>query len=140
MSSAFTPGFSLVLDHTNPSFDATTYDYGQSGFEETVSFLKLNTRPDEVIASMKDIGYSAGRRYFETYSALYGDSISESALTKGIERGDFVYIVFTELRGQDQLIVNPLNQWIAQHCTLVRSFGNYRVYKRTRGLTESSQP
>jgi hypothetical protein len=120
---------------------ATTYDYGQSGFEETVSFLKLNTRPDEVIASMKDIGYSAGRRYFETYSAIYGDSVSEAALIKGIERGAFGYIVFTESRGQDQLIVNPrLNQWIAQHCTLVRSFGNYRVYKRTRGLAATPQP
>ena len=36
---------------------STTYDYGETGFLETVAFLRGNTGPDDVISSMKDIGY-----------------------------------------------------------------------------------
>jgi hypothetical protein len=38
--------------------------------------------------------------------------------------------VFTEGHGQDQMAVKPsLLKWVSEHCDLVRSFGNYRLYQ-----------
>jgi hypothetical protein len=109
---------------------ATTYNYGQTGFLDTVAFLRLNTRPDEMIASMKDIGYRVGRPYFTTYGALYGDDAALSRLIEGIESGRISFEVFTEGKGEDQLVMRPfLQSWVAEHCTLVTSFGNYRIYR-----------
>ena len=109
---------------------ATTYDYGQTGFSETVSFIDENTTSEDRIVSMKDIGYRSRRRYFENYSALYGDPASASELEAVIASGKVAFAVFTEGKGQDQLMMNPaLRQWIAEHCKLARSFGNYRIYQ-----------
>lgn len=109
---------------------ATTYDYGQTGFMDTVAYLKLNTRPDQVIVSMKDIGYRCRRRYFENYGALYGDEASATRMLALIGGGTATYAVFTEGRGQDQLLMNPrVQQWVLKNCVLVASFGNYRIYQ-----------
>jgi hypothetical protein len=111
---------------------STTYDYGETGFMETVAFLKSHTGPDDIISSMKDIGYRTGRRYHENYQGLYMGGSDASLLRQAIGSGRIKYSVFTEDRGQDQLIVNPeLRQWVLKHCTLVRSFGNYRIYQLT---------
>lgn len=109
---------------------ATTYDYGQTGFEETVHFIDANTQPSDVIVSMKDIGYRSRRRYFENYAALYGDPGSAMRIEQAIARGKVSYAVFTEGKGQDQLPMNPeLRRWVLENCTLVKSFGNYRIYR-----------
>lgn len=108
---------------------ATTYDYGQTGLVETAAFISANTGPDDVIASMKDVGFLTKRRYYENYQAIYLDGSSRVELVKAIESGRVSYVVFTEGRGQDQLRMNPvLRDWIRDNCTLVRSFGDYRVY------------
>ena len=108
---------------------STTYDYGQTGFEDTVSFIRVNTQPDQVIASMKDVGFKAGRRYIENYSALYGGPDQANQLVGAISSGRVRYAVFTAQRGQDNLMMNPhLKSWIEQNCMLVRSFGDYRIY------------
>jgi hypothetical protein len=108
---------------------STTYDYGQTGFEDTVSFIRVNTQPDQVIASMKDIGFKAGRKYIENYSAIYGGPDQVDRLTEAISSGRVRYAVFTVQRGQDNLMMNPrLKSWIEQRCVLVRSFGDYRIY------------
>ena len=109
---------------------ATTYNYGQTGFLDTVAYLKMNTRPDEMIASMKDIGYRLGRPYFTTYGAIYGDEAALRRLIEGIESGRISFEVFTEGKGEDQLVMKPsLQMWIAEHCALAASFGNYRIYR-----------
>jgi Dolichyl-phosphate-mannose-protein mannosyltransferase len=109
---------------------STTYDYGQTGFEDTVSFIRANTQPDEVIASMKDIGFKAERRYIENYGPLYGGPNDPARwLTEALSSGQVRYAVFTAQRGQDNLLANPpLKSWIEQNCALVRSFGDYRIY------------
>jgi hypothetical protein len=119
---------------------ATTYNYGQTGFLDTVSFLRINTRPDEMIASMKDIGYRLGRPYFTTCGALYGDDAALSRLIEGIESGRISFEVFTEGKGEDQLVMKPfLRSWITDHCSLVASFGNYRIYHyRSPRLAQSA--
>lgn len=111
---------------------ATTYDYGEMGFLDTVAFLKSNTRPDDVIAAMKDIGFSSRRRCFETYGALHSGEGSAAAarFMEAAASGRFAYIVFTEGRGTDGLVWNPaLRQWFLDRSKLVRSFGNYRIYQ-----------
>lgn len=119
---------------------STTYDYGETGFVETVAFLQSNSGSDDIISSMKDIGYRTGRRYHENYQALYEGEPDAGLLRQAIGSGRIKYSVFTEDRGQDQLIVNPeLREWVLKHCTLVRSFGNYRIYQLTRNLLEKRE-
>ena len=119
-------GIALYQESTPYS---TTYDYGQMGFTDTAAFLRSNTGPDDVIAAMKDIGFHCGRRYFETYGLIYINA-GAAEFKRAALSNHFAYLVFTEGRGQDQLIVNPsLRQWVLDQATLVRSFGNYRVYQ-----------
>jgi hypothetical protein len=132
LSAAAGNSLGVALHQARASY-STTYDYGQTGFEDTVSFIRANTQPDQAIASMKDIGFTADRRYFENYGAIfggldaYGDPVDR--LTKAISSGRARYAVFTAQRGQDNLGLNPrLQSWIAQNCVLVRSFGDYRIY------------
>ena len=107
-----------------------TYDYGQSGIVDAASFVKQNTTSDETIASMKDLGFRAGRRYYETYGMIYGGLTGAEALIALIKSETVKFAVFTEDRGQDQLIVNPdLLRWIQANCVVVESFGNYRIYE-----------
>lgn len=108
---------------------ATSYDYGQRGFVDTVSYVRTHTDPNDVIVSMKDIGYAAHRRYFENYAAVYGDSQQSRALMDLTASGVAKLAIFTEGRGQDQLVVNPpLRDWITGNCRLLASFGDYRLY------------
>jgi hypothetical protein len=108
---------------------STTYDYGQRGFSDTVAFLRLNTAPEDVIVSMKDIGFAADRRYIENYIALFYGSEAEQRLKNAIASGSVSYAVFTE-RGQDQLKFLPsLDEWMKANTTLARSFGDYRIYR-----------
>lgn len=108
---------------------STTYDYGQSGLQETAAFLRVHTTKQDVISSMKDVGFLAERRYYENYSALYDDA-SAARLIAAWEAGKVSYIVFTEGIGQDQLAVRPvLAAWTAQNANLVASFGHYRIYR-----------
>jgi hypothetical protein len=78
---------------------------------------------------MKDIGYAAHRRYFENYAATYGDVEEGQHLRKLALSNDAKLLIFTESRGQDQLIVNaPLRDWVTSSCRLLASFENYRIY------------
>jgi hypothetical protein len=109
---------------------STTYDYGQMGFPDTVAFLKSHTRPNDVIAAMKDIGFACRLHCFENYAALAGGPAAASRFMDAAASGRFAYIVFTEGRGQDALERNPaLRQWFLARSKLVQSFGNYRIYR-----------
>jgi hypothetical protein len=141
-SLVFYGGFQLGVGIYQSRVDySTTYDYGQTGFLDTVAFIRLNTNPNDKIAAMKDVGYKAERRYFETYSALYGSAASAQWLMHEIVEGNIKYVVFTEGRGQDQLMMNPtLQDWIATHCNVIASFGNYRIYQYAETTVRASAP
>lgn len=118
-----------VAVYQNSQEYATTYDYGQRGFPDAVNFVTANTGPNDVIESMKDVGYAAHRRYFENYGALYGDKQEGAKLIDWAASGRAKLSIFTEGRGQDQLVINPLlRDWFTGRCRLLGSFGNYRVY------------
>jgi hypothetical protein len=107
---------------------STTYDYGQRGLQETADFIASHTTKKDVISSMKDVGFLAKRRYYENYSALYDDA-SAARLIAAWESGKVAYIVFTEGRGQDQLLKPALRSWVAGKAEQTASFGNYRIYR-----------
>lgn len=128
VSAAAGNSFGVALYQARAGY-STTYDYGQTGFEDTVGFIRANTQPDQMIASMKDIGFKADRRYFENYGAIYGGPEPAGRLIEAISSGKVRYEVFTAQRGQDNLAMNPpLKSWIEKNCELVRSFGDYRIY------------
>jgi len=108
---------------------STTYNYGQRGLRETAAFIASHTTEQDVISSMKDVGFMARRRYYENYDALISDAGRER-LIAAWESGKVGYIVFTEGRGQDQLVDKPaLRSWIDSNAEQVASFGNYRIYR-----------
>lgn len=109
---------------------STTYDYGQRGLQETAAFIASHTTKQDVISSMKDVGYLARRRYYENYGACINDTAA-ARLIAAWESGKVGYMVFTEGRGQDQLALRPaLKSWIAGNAEQTASFGNYRIYRR----------
>jgi hypothetical protein len=108
---------------------STDYDYGQEGLAEVASFIRINTAPGEVIASMKDVGFLAGRPFVENYLGLYFGEEHARAFIAAMESRRVRIMVFTEGLGQDQLVVQPfLHDWVQRNTRLVTSFGNYRVY------------
>ncbi|MGO4707030.1 ArnT family glycosyltransferase [Microvirga sp. 2MCAF38] len=108
---------------------ATQYDYGQIGFNEVRNWVEQNTRPDEVIMSMKDVGFATGRRYLENYEWIY-DPSQMQRLDQVVENLKIRVFIFTEGRGQDQLIFNPaLEAWVSKDTTL-KKIGHYKIYMR----------
>jgi hypothetical protein len=115
--------------YQNSSDYATTYDYGQRGFLDTIGYVRTHTAPDDLIVSMKDIGYAARRRYFSNYGAVYGDPTETKRLKELMDSGSAKLAIFTENHGQDQLIMNPpLRDWAWRNCRLEACFGDYRIY------------
>lgn len=108
---------------------STTYDYGQSGLQETAAYIASHTTRQDVISSMKDVGYLARRRYYENYAAVISDEAA-ARMIAAWEAGKVAYIVFTEGRGQDQAASKPaLRDWLAGNAEQTASFGNYRIYR-----------
>ncbi|GIU78297.1 MAG: hypothetical protein KatS3mg005_1535 [Bryobacteraceae bacterium] len=108
---------------------STTYNYGQEGFEETVCFIQQHTQPGDAILSMKDVGFRAGRRYFENYGYIFGGAERAEAARRILTEGKARYAVFTEGNGPDFLGLNPQLQEVIQSlCVLERSYGHYRIY------------
>jgi hypothetical protein len=108
---------------------STTYDYGQEGLAEAAKFVQQRTGPDDLVTSMKDLGFLADRRYVENYGSLY-DKTEARRLIEYWETGRVRYIVFTEGIGPDQVVRQPmLQEWLAQHAELAATFGHYRIYQ-----------
>jgi hypothetical protein len=119
----------------------TTYDYGQLGFDDTVCFIRAHTEPGDAILSMKDIGFRAGRRYFENYGYVFGGPAAAEAARKLLGDGKARYAVFTEGIGPDYLGFNPaLKEVINTLCVLERSYGHYRIYDCARGAAPGGKP
>ena len=112
---------------------STDYDYGQMGLDEAIAYVRANTGPDEVISSMKDLGFQARRRFIETYQPLYTSERRAGELIEAWEDGSVRLIVFTDGIGQDQAAVRPaLADWISRNAELVASPGHYRIYRPVR--------
>lgn len=117
----------------------TTYDYGQEGFDETVCFLRQHTAPGDAILSMKDVGFRAGRRYYENYGYVFGGPDAAESVRRLILERKARYAVFTEGNGPDHLGFNPeLARVIGSLCTLERAYGHYRIFDCARRPEEAA--
>ena len=123
-------GFGAAVYQARAGY-ATQYDYGQTGFDQTRDWLRENTTPDEVVMSMKDLGFAAGRRYLENYQYIYDKRYNLELLEGNVRDLGIRVFVFTEVRGQDRLALNSdLSHWIAQNTTRIAEFGNYVIYRK----------
>lgn len=119
----------------------TTYDYGQEGFDDTVCFLRHHTAPEEAIISMKDVGFRAGRRYFENYIYVFGGPEWTARMRQLLLEGRARYAVFTRGNGPDDLVHNPaLAEVIGSLCTLSRQYGHYRIYDCSGAAQRAAAP
>ncbi len=110
---------------------ATQYDYGQTGFVEASDWVSRHTASNEVIMSMKDLGFAIGRRYLENYGYVNSPALDQKSFGDLVERLGIRVFVFTEERGQDQLAGNhELADWIARNTKKTIQFGNYVIYTK----------
>ena len=106
----------------------TKYYYGQTGLDETVAYLKGKTRPDEVIFSMKDVGYYVNNRYEENYPYTF-DPEYQKHLEEIMRSGSIHYYVGTEGIGVDRMERCPkLYRIIRSYAVLERQFGNFVIF------------
>ncbi len=107
----------------------TKYLYGQTGLDQTANYLNLNTEDDEVIWSMKDVGYYADRRFIESYRYYFNESL-ETELEGMLKEGKVRYYVVTTGIGQDNIdYYTRIGEILEDHATIERRFGNFIIYK-----------
>lgn len=104
----------------------TKYYYGQSGLNETVEYLRVVTEEDEIIWSMKDVGYYVNNKYIENYQYLPDSNSLYSLLQEQSVR----YFVMTRGIGEDQVEAYPEHYQILQeYATLENEFGNFLIFR-----------
>ncbi len=105
----------------------TKYSYGQMGMNETIAYLRANLKKDEIIWSMKDIGFYAGNRYIENYDFFYNpdpDKRILSAIHSGVR-----FFVSTQGIGEDRIdVYTNVREALEACCRLDKNFGNFYIY------------
>lgn len=106
----------------------TKYHYGLEGFEETVIFLKERTGDDDIIWSMKDIGYYVNNKYIENYSYFFRPN-KEQLLTEKIKESKVKYFVVSTGIGQDRIdAYTNIKEVLEENLNHKVTFGNYTIY------------
>ncbi len=107
----------------------TKYLYGQQGMDETISYLGLNTKKDEVIWSMKDVGFYVNDKYYENYPFFF-DKKLESQLVQMLRQGKIRYYVATTGIGEDRIdYYKSIGDILNDNATRVATFGNFVIYR-----------
>jgi hypothetical protein len=110
----------------------TKYEYGQNGMDETITYLKSQVYPTEIIWSMKDVGYYVNNRYIENYGYIFDPSL-ESKLKDIIKLQKVRYFVVTQGIGEDRIdAYEELRRSLDSCCDVDRIFDNFVVYKARR--------
>jgi hypothetical protein len=127
---ALTLGAQFGLSRTQALYPyPTKYHYGIQGFEETATYLKVQTAENEPIWTMKDIGYYVHNKYIENYSAFFDPNAREKLKMLLEERKVRYYVVTTGI-GQDRIDINlEVKDLLERYATIDRTFGNYIIYK-----------
>lgn len=123
-------GFNVGISRSQALSDyPTKYHYGQTGFNETVSYLKAKVNHYEVIWSMKDIGYYVNNKYIENYRYFFDDQLLND-LVKIISNKKVRYFVVTTDIGQDRIDAYPkIASILEQYCVKDKTFGNFVIYR-----------
>ncbi len=126
----FTVGFQTSISRIQAtSSHPTKYHYGQSGLEETTSYLGLNIEQNEVIWAMKDVGYYTSNRYIESYSYYFSEPL-QNDLINMIKDSKVRYYVVTTGIGQDNIdYYANIKKILNENATKEKQFGNFIIYK-----------
>lgn len=126
----FSIGFQLSISRiqaTSPY--STKYLYGQTGLDQTTAYLRSNTNPDEVIWSMKDVGYYVNNKYYESYSYYFYRSLEGDLINKLGSSKVRYYVVSTGI-GQDNIdYYTNIKQILDTNAVREKQFGNFIIYK-----------
>lgn len=123
-------GFQLSISRVQAiSPYPTKYDYGQMGFNQTVGYLKSNTRSNEAIWSMKDTGYYVNNKYYESYSYFFDDAL-QGNLINMLKKGKVRYYVVSTGIGQDNIdYYANIKKILDTYAVQDKQFGNFIIYK-----------
>jgi len=107
----------------------TKYLYGQQGMNDAINYLKLNTKSNEIIWSMKDIGFYVNDKYYENYPFFF-DKRLEPELVNLLVKGDIRYYVVTTGIGEDRIdYYKDIAGILEVNATKVASYGNFVIYR-----------
>lgn len=105
----------------------TKYNYGQTGLEDTITYLKANTAKDEVIWSMKDVGYYVNDRYEESYGYYFVPELQDK-LIRLMRDGNIRYYVATRGIGEDNIAAYPrIGNILVTYGKVEKTFGDYVI-------------
>lgn len=126
----FCIGFQLSISRIQATAPyPTKYHYGQAGLDQTAAYLRSNTDPNEIIWSMKDVGYYVNNKYYESYG-YYFDASLENELINMLKGGKVRYYVVTTGIGQDNIDYYPsIKQILDTNAVREKQFGNFIIYK-----------
>jgi len=126
----FAIGFQLSISRVQAiSTYSTKYDYGKQGMDQTEAYLRSVTTPNEVIWSMKDIGYYVNDRYIESYG-YYFDPALQNNLIRLLKAGKVRYYVVSTGIGEDNVDDYPnVKPILDTYAVPVKQFGNSIIYK-----------
>jgi len=117
---------------------STSFNYGQTGLAEVVSYLRREAGPEDGILCMKDVAYALERPFWDSFPAFSSEE-GERETLRLLERKPIRFAVFTTRFGQDVLAGKPeLEQWLLKHSRSSRSFGDYRVFELPRPDPQAS--
>lgn len=126
----FSIGFQLSISRIQAmSPYPTKYHYGQTGLDETTSYLRANTTSKEIIWSMKDVGYYVNNKYIESYG-YYFDKSLENNLINLLKGSKVKYYVVSTGIGEDNINYYPrIKQILDTYAVREKQFGNFIIYK-----------
>lgn len=126
----FSIGFQLSISRTQAiSPYPTKYHYGQLGLNQTTAYLRSNTKPSEIIWSMKDVGYYVNNKYYESYVYYFSTQL-EADLISMLKGGKVRYYVVSTGIGEDNVDYYPnIKQILDTYAVPEKQFGNFIIYK-----------
>ena len=112
-----------------------TYFYGESGFWETVRFLKDNLKDDEFFASRNlDLAVMSGKRYY-FFDRFHPENLSgilkDSDIDYLVLRDEFYHDGMTSHNLFDDIMAKN-GKVISENYTLVARYGFFRIYKKIK--------
>ena len=128
--SFFAIGFQLSISRVQATAPyPTKYLYGQMGMDQAADYLRSNTSSDEVIWSMKDIGYYVNNKYIESYGYFFDKSLEKDLINK-LQDSKVRYYVVTTGIGQDNIdYYTNIKQILNKYAVREKQYGNYIIYK-----------
>ena len=99
------------------------------GLDQTTAYLRSVTNSNEVIWSMKDVGYYVNNRYYESYAYYYDKSLEGDLISK-LKGGKVRYFVASTGIGEDNLVyLGDIREILDAYAVREKQFGNFIIFK-----------